>query len=220
MDAVRGVALALVLLASTGDAQDAAEKPPAAEAESQPETWEVSANVLYSDPPGSEDRLTPIFYADRGPLHLEARYNYEDLETTSFFAGWSFPFVSPGEGEVEASFTPMLGAVAGDTDGIAPGLEFDVGWRRVAWYAESEYLFDLDDSDDNFYYSWSTLTYGFTEWLDAGLVIERSKLVDTDFGVQRGLALEITRGALGFSLYAYNLGSDDSYAVVALEYAP
>jgi hypothetical protein len=156
-------------------------------------------------------------------LHLEARYNYEDLETTSFFAGWSFPFgggASPGEGEVEASFMPMLGAVAGDTDGIAPGLEFDVGWRRVAWYAESEYLFDLDDSDDNFYYSWSTLTYGFTEWLDAGLVIERSKLVDTDFGVQHGLALEVARGHVGFSLYAYNLGSDDSYAVVALAFAP
>jgi len=212
MDALK-TSIALALLASAGAAQDEATTPVALE---EPATWELSGNVFYSDPPGSEDRVTPILYADRGPLHLEARYNYEDLETAALFAGWTFPF----EGEVEAYVTPMLGAVFGDTDGIAPGLEFDVGWRRIAWYAESEYLFDAHESDDDFYYSWSTLTYGFTEWLDAGLVIERSKLVDTDFSVQRGLAVELTHAPLGFSLYAYNLGSDDSYAVVALELAP
>src|SRR6185503_19339628 len=125
---------------------------------------------------------------DRGALHLEARYNYEDPETLAVFAGWTVDF----EGELEAAFTPMLGAVGGDTDGIAPGLEFDLGWRRLSWSAESEYLFDLDDRDDDFFYSWSTLTYGLTDWLDAGLVTERSKLVDTDYSVQRGLALEFT----------------------------
>ncbi len=206
-------ALALTLLAPAAAAQDsvAAQVQPAGD-----ETWELSGTVLYSDPPGSEDRLTPIFYADRGPLHLEARYNYEDLETAALFAGWTFE----GGEELEAAVTPMLGAVTGETDGIAPGLELDLGWRRLAWYVEAEYLFDLDDRDDDFFYSWSTLTYGLTDWLSAGLVSERSKLVDTDFSLQRGLALEFTRASLGFSLYAYNLGSDDSYAVVALEFAP
>lgn len=184
--------------------------------EAEPEAWEFSVNVFYSDPPGSEDRLTPILYADRGPLHLEARYNYEDLQTGSVFAGWTFEL---GE-EVEVALTPMLGAVAGETDGIAPALEFDVGWERLAWYAESEYLLDLEDSDDNYFYSWSTLTYGITDWLSAGVVTERTKLVDTDYSLQRGLAIEIARERLGLSLYAYNLGSDDFYAVVALEFAP
>lgn len=181
-----------------------------------PATWEFSGSVFYSDPPGSEDRLTPIVYADRAALHLEARYNYEDLETLSVFGGWAFAF----EGEFEASFTPMLGVVTGDTDGLAPGLEFDLGWRDFAWYGESEYLFDRDDSDDDFFYSWSTLTYGFTDGLAAGMVVERSKLVDTDWSLQRGLALELAHGSLGLSLYAYNLGSDDSYTVVALGLAP
>ena len=202
-----------LLLAPAAAAQDA-ELRDADRAEV--DVWEVSGSVLYSDPPGSEDRLTPILYADRGALHLEARYNYEDLETLAVFAGWTVAF----EGELEAAFTPMLGAVGGDTDGIAPGLEFDLGWRRLSWYAESEYLFDLDDRDDDFFYSWSTLTYGLTDWLDAGLVTERSKLVDTDFSLQHGLALEFTHASLGLSLYAYNLGSDDSYGVVALEYSP
>ncbi len=203
-------ALALVLLAPAPAAQEPA---PAAAADG---VWELSGSMFYSDPPGSEDRLTPILYADRGALHLELRYNYEDLETVSFFAGRSFEL---GE-ELTAGITPMLGFAAGDTDGIVPALELDLGWRRFAWYVESEYLFDLDDRDDDFFYSWSTLTYGFTDWLSAGLVTERSKLVDTDHSLQRGIALEFAHASLGFSLYGYNLGSDDSYGVVALEFAP
>ena len=181
-----------------------------------PERWEFSGNLFYSDPPGSEDRLTPIVYADRGAVHLEARYNYEDLETLSVFGGWTFAF----EGELEASFTPMLGVVTGETEGLAPALEFDLGWRRFAWYAESEYLFDDEDDDDDFFYSWSTLTYGLTDWLSAGLVAERSKLEDTDWSLQRGLALELQHERLGFALYTYNIGSDDSYTAIALELAP
>src|SRR5262249_36363468 len=128
--------------------------------------WEFSGSAFYSHPPDSEARFTPIFYADRGQLHLEARYNYEDLHTGSVFVGWNFS----SEGELTTSLTPMIGAVAGDTRGIAPGLEFDVGWKKLNWYAEAEYLFDMDDNQNDFFYMWSTLTYGFTDWLDAGLV--------------------------------------------------
>jgi hypothetical protein len=180
------------------------------------DTWQLASTVLYSDPPGSEDRLIPILYADRGPLHVELRYGYEDRNTASLFVGRAFEL---GD-ELAATVVPMIGGVVGDTDGIAPGLELDVAWRRVSWYAESEYLFDLHDRDDDFFYSWSTLTYGFTDWLDAGIVLERSKLVDTDWSLQRGLALELARGSFGLSLYAFNPGSDDSYAVVGLEFAP
>lgn len=178
--------------------------------------WELSGTVLYSDPPGSSDRLTPILYADRGALHLEARYAYEDLETLSLFAGWTLA----AEGDVAVAVTPMLGAAFGETTGIAPALELDLGWRRIEWYAEMEYLLDFDDRDDDFLYSWSTLTWAFTDWLSAGLVTERSKLVDTDFDLQRGLALQISRGNVGVSLYAYNPGSEDSYTAIALDLFP
>ena len=208
-----GVACLLALSSPAALAQDQA---PLAARLAEPDAWELSASVLYSDPPGSEDRLTPIVYADRGALHLELRYNYEDLETAALFGGWTFEL---GD-ELSLALTPMLGLVAGRTDGIAPALELDLSWRRMEWYSESEYLFDFDDRDDDFFYAWSTLTYGLTDWMSAGIVAERTKLVDTDFDVQRGLALELALASLGFSLYAYNLGSDDSYTVVALEYAP
>ncbi len=68
--------------------------------------WELSGGLYYADPPGSEDRVTSILYADRGPLHLEARYNYEDLQTLSVFGGWTF--ASEEEGAPSAAVTPML----------------------------------------------------------------------------------------------------------------
>ena len=214
-----GVALTLLARATPieGPIQDPALQQQDAPAP-QPEAvaWEFSANVLYSDPPGTEDRLTPIVYADRGPLHLELRHNYEDLQTTSFFAGWTFAV----DGQVELAFTPMLGVVVGQTDGIAPGVEVDLGWRRVAWYVEAEYLFDSDDSDDNFFYSWSTLMYGFTDWLSAGLVTERSKLVDTEFELQRGLALQVATEHVDLAFYAYNIDSDDNYVVASVAFSP
>jgi len=204
----------LFLIAPSLAAQDPHQVPATPEVE----PWQFSGSVFYSDPPGTSDRVTAIVYADRGPLHLEGRYGYEDKETASVFAGWTLTG-SEGDG-LSVSLTPMLGAVVGNTDGIAPGLEADLGWRRLAWYVEAEYLFDAHDSDDDFFYSWSTLTFGFTDWLRAGLVTERTKLVDTDFSVQPGLALEISNPHFVFSLYAYDIGTDDHYAVVSLGLAP
>lgn len=193
-------------------AQDVAPLPPA-----PPPAWEISSSIFYSHPPDSEDRLTPILYADRGPLHLEARYNYEDLDTLSVFAGWTVG----AEGELDVAFTPMLGAAFGNTTGVIPALQIDAGWRGLAWYAELEYLFDLEESDDDFFYAWSTLTFEVTDGLAAGLVSERSQLVDTDYDVQRGLALQLSRGPVGVALYAFNPGSsDDFYAMVSLELFP
>ena len=220
LTALPHVHVALALLAAPAPATPAAELAAAPVLTTEDENlgageqhaWEFSGSVFYSDPPGSRDRLTTVVYADRGPLHLEGRYNYEDLDTGALFAGWTWS----GGDEVAYSATPMLGAVVGDTDGFAPGLEVDLGWKRLAWYTEMEYLFDVHDHDEDYFYSWSTLTYGVTDALRAGLVTEKTKLVDTDFEYQRGLAVELQLQRVGVALYAYNLGTDDSYAVVSV----
>lgn len=199
------VCAAWIGLAQAAAAQDAPQVAP-------PSPWEFSGSVFAIDPPGSEARALAILYGQRGPLHLELRYNYEDLDTASLFGGWTFA----GGQEFSFEVTPMLGVVGGETEGVAPALEFDLGWRRFAWYAEMEYLFDSEDSSDDFFYSWSTLTYGVTDWLAAGVVSERAKLVETDFEVQSGLALEFSVRRLDLALYTYNLGTNDAYTVVSL----
>lgn len=207
------VTLSTLALAASASAQHAGEQapepvqPPGSDA-----PWEFSGSTYFVDPPGSEGHLAAILYGQRGPLHLELRFNYEDLDTLSFFTGWTFV----GGEELTWAVTPMLGFVGGDTDGVAPGLELDLAWRRFDLYSEAEYLFDADDSDDDFFYSWSTLTYGVTDWLAAGLVAERSKLVDSDFELQHGLALELALKRIEVGVYSYNLGTNDAYTVLSL----
>ena len=174
--------------------------------------WEISGNAYYSDPPNSAARTTAIVYADRGPLHLEARYGYEDSNTGSIWAGWNLAFA----GQVHAEVTPMVGVVVGETEGIAPGVELNLGWKRLTLYTEAEYLFDLEDSNDNFLYSWSTLTYQISNRWNAGLVSERMREVHTEFDIQRGFTVGFHSKNVVVSVYAYNLDSDDFYSVVSV----
>jgi len=207
------IALVSVLPFATSLAQDLPAATPVGDGGDP--RWEFSLAAFYVDPPGDGPHATTVLYADRDQLHLEARYNYEDLDTASVFAGWTLEF---GE-EVHAAITPMLGGVFGETSGVAPGLLVDGGWSKLRFYAEAEYLFDSDDSDDDYFYSWSTLTWQFSEEFAAGIVTERTRIVDTDLDLQRGLAVSFTPGPVGFALYVYNPASDDAYTTLSLDFA-
>lgn len=208
---MRRVVCGLVaLLAATGAGR--AQEQESLPAPMQCTPWEFSGSVFTADPPGSQARALAILYGQRGSLHTQMRYNYEDLDTLSVFGGWTFT----GGEALAWEVTPMLGLVGGRTDGVAPGIMLDLGWRRFALYSEAEYLLDANDSSDDFFYSWSTLTYGVTDRFAAGVVSERSKVVETDFELQVGLALELAVERLELALYSYNLGTNDAYTVLSL----
>ena len=85
-------------------------------ATSAPE-WTFDASVLTYFLPDEGNYAQPRIATDRGWLHLEARFNYEDLNTGSMWIGYN---VSGGE-TLEWALTPMVGGVFGETDGVAPG---------------------------------------------------------------------------------------------------
>ena len=77
--------------------------------------------------PNGTSYVDPIFSADRSWLHLEARYNDENLRTGSVWVGYNF---SVGK-KVELDVTPMIGGVFGRTTGIAPGCEASLTYKKV-----------------------------------------------------------------------------------------
>jgi hypothetical protein len=133
----------------------AAEKPP----EDSP--WSFSGAVYTYFPHDDVNFVQPTVMADRDWLHLEARYNYEDLHTVSLWGGYNFG----GEGTVTWEVAPMLGVVYGDTTGIAPGYRASLTWWKLQLYRDGEYLFDTSDSSDSFFYSWSEASFSAPEWL-------------------------------------------------------
>ena len=182
--------------------------PPAVENEAQ--KWSFSATAMGYLVPDSRDYVQPTITADRGWLHLEARYNYENLETGSAWLGCNFS----GGKKLAWELTPMLGGVFGDTTGIAPGYKGSLSWWKLELYSEGEYVVDTGDSSGNFLYNWSELTLAPMDWLRFGLVTQRTRAYRTDRDIQRGFLVGLAYKKFSFTTYVFN--PDDSKPTLVL----
>jgi hypothetical protein len=154
--------------------------------------------------------VNPTATADRGWLHLEARYNYEDLRTGSAWVGYNF---SAGEKWV-FKITPMIGGVFGRTTGIAPGCEASLSYKRVTLSISNEYVFNTTDQAGSFYFSWPQLTYSPTKWFRVGLVAQHTKAFQTKLDVQRGFLCGFSHRHAEFTTYIFNPDMTDPTVVL------
>ena len=176
----------------------------------QAPAWSYSATGYYYSLRNQDDYLLTIATAERGPLLLEARYNYEARDTGSVFVGWKF---SGGEA-LTYEFTPILGAVFGQTQGIAPGFKASAAYGIVDFYVEAEYLRDSKSQDDSFTYAWSELGFSPAKWLRFGIVGQRTRAYQSDRDIQRGGFAQFISGKVTLGLYVFN--PDDSANRVAI----
>ena len=193
MRLLTGLVMALAVLPAAAFAQSST--PP----EDEP-AWEFSIAGYTYFVPDDSNFLQPTLTADRGWLHLEARYNYEALDTGSAWVGYNF---SGGE-TVTWELTPMLGAVFGATDGIAPGYKGSLGWKKLELYSEGEYVFDAGETADSFFYNWSELTFAPVESFRFGMVTQRTRVYQTDREIQRGLLAGFSFKNLDVAGYVFN----------------
>jgi hypothetical protein len=217
MRATRTACAALVLCAgpawgqTTINALPATTSPPPA-IEPDAKKWSFFASASTYVVPDSREYVQPTFAADRDWLHLEARYNYENLETGSAWVGYNF-----GGGEKLAwEFTPMLGGVFGNTTGIAPGYKGSLSWWKLELSSEGELAIDTGDSSQSFFYTWSELSYSPADWFRMGLVAQRTKAYQTDLDIQRGFLVGFAYKKADFTTYVFNLGWTDPTLVLAV----
>ena len=184
--------------------------PPAMENETE-KNWSFSASVYTYLVPDSRDYAQPTITADRGWLHLEARYNYEGLDTGSAWVGYNFS----GGKKLAWEFTPMRGGVFGETTGVAPGYKGSLNWWKLELYSEGEYLADTADSSRNFFYNWSELTLAPVEWFRFGMVTQRTRTYQTGRDIQRGFLLGLAYKQVSFTTYVFNPGASKPTIVLA-----
>lgn len=161
--------------------------------------WEASFSIA-SVMPGDQVYLQPTLAMDLNWLHLEARYNYEALDTGSAWVGYNFNF---GE-KLAITLTPMVGAVFGETSGFAPGYEISAKWWKLEFYKEGEFLIDSVANSGNFYYSWAEFRLVLAEWARVGMVVQRTRLYQTEFDTQRGMMASISIQKLNLNAYLFN----------------
>jgi hypothetical protein len=175
--------------------------------------WTFSGSIYTYIVPDSREYVQPTITADHGWLHLEARYNYENLETGSTWLGYNF---SGGE-KLAWAITPMFGGVFGNTTGCAPGYKGSLSWWKLELSSESEYVVDVGDSADNFFYNWSELSLAPADWFRFGLATQRTRLYHTDRDVQRGVLLGFTYKKASLTTYVFN--PDESKPTVVVAFA-
>src|SRR5262245_44543305 len=85
------VSLGLALLPSHAEAQATGGGQTSEAGSPSPEgEWSFRVSTSAYFVPDDDNYVQPTIVAERGPLHLETRYNYEDRHAVSGFAGWNF----------------------------------------------------------------------------------------------------------------------------------
>lgn len=170
-------------------------------------SWEFSGEIYFL----LEENfyVMPIAATDRGRLHLEARYNYEDFRSFSFFTGYIFTTGEKNQLEV----IPLLGGVIGNRLGIVPGVEIDVLWNHFEFYSEAEYVFDLRSRDSNFFYNWAESRYYFGNWLLVGVTSQQSREVTGGWLVENGFLAGVNFSNYSGLVYLFNPGSKDRLTI-------
>jgi hypothetical protein len=201
---MRWVALltfAAVVSSANGQTEDAKNAVPEVTKAADEKAWSFSLSATTYVVPDFQEYVQPTVSADRGWLHLEARYNYENLETGSLWLGYNF-----GGGEkLEWEFTPMLGGVFGDTTGIAPGYRLSFSYWKLEFSSEGEFVFDTRDKSGSFFYNWSELSVSPVDWFRFGLVGQRTRAYQTDVDIQRGILVGFSHKEVDVTTYVFNL---------------
>jgi hypothetical protein len=178
--------------------------------------WDFALTAYPTQPRGGDTITSAIGAADAGELHLEARYGYEQKDSRSAFAGWTF---SGGE-TVKWELTPIAGYGWGTPQSsFIPGFEATFTWGRFDAYVEAEFVRHRDARENDFNYAWSELGFHATQKLRLGAVFQRTRAYGEDrhtvlgpfvqFAWERftlgaywfdpGAATQVFVGAVGFS---------------------
>ncbi|MGZ5959042.1 MAG: hypothetical protein ACXWLI_11555 [Myxococcaceae bacterium] len=198
-------ALVLVL----GSAVSGAREP--SEEEAAPAAWAYRASLAFYGVPSQTNFLQPVMKADHGPVHLEARYNYESLSTASFFLGWNFAFGDT----VSFTLTPIAGCMVGDAGGPIVGLELSLGWGPLSFSSEGEWVFDLQGGTDGFVYVWSELDVSPWEWFRVGMALQRTRVFHNPREVVVGPLVGVSVWKVSLSPYWFQPGGADQSCVLA-----
>jgi hypothetical protein len=199
--------MALTTAAHAGE--DATVQAPADAAPAR--TWTFALTAYPTDVRGGKNYTSAVAAADHGPLHLEARYNYESIGARSAYVGWAFS----GGDTVTWQATPIVGGAWGTTKSFVAGVEASAAWRAVDLYVEAEYV-PTSSRDDAYTYAWSELGVRAAPWLRLGLAGQRTRTYGGDREFQRGPFAQITWRAVTLGGYWFNPGGDDQVLVASL----
>ena len=156
--------------------------------------------------------IIPMITADKNKLHLEARYLNEEVETASAWIGYNIS----GGSDFKYLFTPMIGGTIGRINGLAAELDLTLNFSDFEFDNQFEYIFDVEDEDDIFYYSLD-LSYSPLDWMWFGISGRRARAFQETLELERGIFVGATYKFFQFTTYFFDIGHDNPFLMLSLE---
>lgn len=153
-----------------------------------------------------------IHYTSAKGYHAEVRYNYEEENTFSIFAGKVFS----GGNRLKYDITPMAGLSAGLFSGFSLACNFNAESRKIFISLQSQYSMQAGAKGSSFFFNWS----------EAGIKTSEKTFLGTAFqctlqsGANRfepGLFAGFSIGELSVPVYFF-YSKDGSSVIAAIVY--
>lgn len=164
---------------------------------------------------GQPGLLAPVaHYESPHKWYAEARYNYEDVQTVSLYAGRTFAATN----NFSWSLTPMIGGMAGKLNGGSVGLHAGCSYGKFNFSSESQYSVAASTRYDNFFYNWSELWYQPADWMYTGFALQHTRLYAASSLIDPGIMLGFSYHKWSFPLYSFNMFSERRYFVLGINW--
>ncbi len=161
--------------------------------------------------------LVPILnYESNNHWYAEARYNYEEMNTFSIYAGRTFS----NNKNLHFAITPMLGGVLGEFKGISSGLNAVLEFNDLFFSTQTQYTASFDKNNNNFYFSWSELGYQPWRWFFLGVTAQQTYLAEANsLESEPGVFIGFCAGMWTFPLYVFKPMTDNNYFVLGINFS-
>jgi len=146
-------------------------------------------------------------YTSSKKWYGEVRYNYEDINTVSVYAGKKF---SVEENEWSYSATPMVGGLMGAMQGAAAGANIDVSYGKLYFSSQSQYAFSMRDRMNKYFFSWSEVGFEALPWLYGGLALQQTNPYREKGVMDGGCTIGLTIKNWTIPLYVFNPFENES----------
>jgi hypothetical protein len=158
--------------------------------------------------------FVPMFHFETGnKWYTELRYNYEDANTVSLFAGKS---MSAGN-DFSFTVTPMAGYSVGRFTGVSLAANVDVEWKDFYVSTQSQYSLGTRKDVTSFFFNWSEIGYSISDRVFAGVAMQYT-LQEGLKSFEPGLLAGLSFKNISFPVYAFSPFNAERYFVIGLNY--
>lgn len=166
----------------------------------------------YTSVSGASALVSKVYYQDSRNWYGEARYNYEEEQSLSLYAGKTFS----REDSLSYSFTPLAGIVVGKFRGGSIGMNIALEYRKFIFSSVLQYTRSIENKNSNFLFSWSELGYQVTSYFYAGLTVQQTSLYQTACKWEPGIQVGLSYRKWVFPFYAFSPMDHKRYFVIGI----